>query len=83
MYVSENNKSVTKLATIDDVNGSINYSVTDGLDKDLFEVNATSGSLSFVNLPNKILPDYENPEDDDSNNVYEVEVTVTDEEVLT
>ena len=79
LYVSENNKSVTKLATIDDVNGSINYSVTDGLDKDLFEVNATSGSLSFVNLPNKILPDYENPEDDDSNNVYEVEVTVTDE----
>ena len=56
LYVSENNKSVTKLATIDDVNGSINYSVTDGLDKDLFEVNATSGSLSLLICQTKYCP---------------------------
>ncbi len=49
------------------------FSITGGEDKILFSIDSISGELSF-----KSSPDYENPLDVDGDNVYLVEVTVTD-----
>ena len=48
------------------------YSIT-GVDADNFEINASTGWLSF-----KESPDYENPLDADQNNTYSLTVLVTD-----
>ena len=79
LNVSENNKTVAQLTTIDDWTGPIYYSITGGVDDQFFEINASDGSISFRNLPNEILPDFESPADDNSDNIYEVEVTATDD----
>ena len=48
------------------------YSIIDGADKDLFEI-ASDGALSF-----KIAPDFENPTDENQDNIYVVEVQASD-----
>jgi len=55
-----------------DPEGDTIYFLTSGTDSSLFEI-SSSGVLSFINAP-----DYENPEDSDKDNKYEVEVSVTD-----
>jgi len=56
----------------------LTYSLTGGADQILFSVNATTGVLTF-----NAAPDFENPGDADANNVYNVQVTVTDAAGLT
>ncbi|WP_204153042.1 cadherin repeat domain-containing protein, partial [Leptolyngbya sp. CCY15150] len=60
----------------DDTNSEgngLSYSLSGGDDQAFFDINATTGALSFLNTP-----DFENPLDAGSNNTYAVEVTVTD-----
>ncbi|MFA8435295.1 MAG: Ig-like domain-containing protein [Marinifilaceae bacterium] len=63
----------TVTATDADAGDSKTFSITGGADAALFEIDAATGELTF-----KTAPDYENPTDAGANNVYDVEVTVTD-----
>ena len=54
-------------------NESVTWSLNGGADAGKFNINSSSGALSFANAP-----DYENPTDSDSNNSYVVGVRATD-----
>ncbi|HSX84103.1 MAG TPA: putative Ig domain-containing protein, partial [Cellvibrio sp.] len=56
----------------DGVVGTPTFAITGGSDSDKFNVGASSGSLAFKTAPN-----FESPADANSDNIYEVEVTVT------
>ena len=57
-----------------DVNGDdLTYSLVGGADQSLFSIDHQTGALSFASVP-----DYENPSDADLNNVYQVELAVSD-----
>ncbi len=56
----------------------LTYSISGGADATFFEINPETGALSF-----KEAPDFENPLDDGDNNIYDLEVTVTDQGDLT
>ncbi len=73
--VNENTTSVTTVVATDaDLPANtLTYSITGGDDQAKFSIDSSSGALSFVTAP-----DFENPTDVDSDNVYIVEVTVTD-----
>ena len=49
------------------------FVTTGGLDYSLFNINATNGNVTF-----KTSPDYENPTDNGSNNIYDFTVRATD-----
>jgi hypothetical protein len=66
--IAENTTAVLTVTT-DDANATL--AITGGADGTLFE-------LSGSNLAFKSAPDYENPADSGTNNVYEVTVTATD-----
>jgi len=51
----------------------VTYLITGGADADQFSINASTGELSF-----QAAPDYENPADADTNNVYVVQVSAND-----
>ena len=73
----ENQTSVLDINATD-ANGEnegngLSFSLTGGVDQGEFTINPNIGALSFTSAP-----DFENPADNDENNVYEVEVTVTD-----
>lgn len=70
--VSENGTYVTTVKATDANN--LTYSLTSGADRSLFTINSTTGELSF-----KTAPDFESPTDANKNNVYIVQVTVTDD----
>ncbi|CAM1359296.1 Ig-like domain-containing protein [Tenacibaculum xiamenense] len=66
--------------TVLDVNASdpnpgsgLNYQIVGGVDSGDFNINRSTGVLTFVNSP-----DYEMPSDSDGNNVYNVTVRVCD-----
>jgi len=69
----ENTTAVTTVQATDADGDAITYSITGGLDKDLFTIGSTSGELFFINAP-----DFENPDDSDKDNVYGVEISATD-----
>ncbi len=70
---AENQTAVTTV-TATDVDGDIpTFSITGGADAALFDIDPGSGDLTFKNAP-----DFENPTDSDTDNVYEVEVTAVD-----
>ena len=52
-------------------NETVTWSLNGGADASLFEINSSSGTLSF-----KTAPDYENPTDSDSDNQYVVVLAV-------
>ena len=56
----------------------LSYSLTGGADQALFSIVAATGVLTFNGAP-----DFENPADADLDNVYEVQVTVTDSGAMT
>ena len=58
--------------------GGLTYSVTGGADQALFSIDADTGVLRF-----NVAPDFEAPADANADNVYDVEVTVTDAGLLT
>ena len=51
------------------------YGITGGADSEVFELAPVSGTLEFANAPDG--PDFEDPQDADRDNVYEMEVTAT------
>jgi hypothetical protein len=68
----EENSTIVYDYDASDPEGDTIYFLTSGTDSSLFEI-SSSGVLSFMNAP-----DYENPDDSDKDNRYEVEVSVTD-----
>jgi hypothetical protein len=74
VVVSENTSAVTTVTASDpDLGSVLTYSISGGVDAAKFQIDETTGELSFV-----ALPDYEAPTDVGSNNVYEVNVQVSD-----
>lgn len=63
------------IATAVDGDGLITptFTITGGADASLFTIDSATGYVTFVNPP-----DFEAPGDSDTNNVYEVEVTASD-----
>ena len=49
------------------------YQITGGTDASMFDINSTVGTLIF-----KSAPDYENPADSNLDNIYSLQITVTD-----
>ncbi|MBM22742.1 MAG: hypothetical protein CMD78_00550 [Gammaproteobacteria bacterium] len=71
--VDENTTAVANI-TANDVEGdTLTYSITGGDDQALFAIDASNGALSFITAP-----DYENPGDSDQDNIYSVQITVSD-----
>ena len=73
-FSADENRTVvgTVTATDADAGDTVSYAVTGGDDQARFQINPTSGVLTFATAP-----DHENPADADSNNVYLVTVTAT------
>jgi hypothetical protein len=71
--VAENGTAVTTVTATDADGSALTYSISAGADAALFQINASTGALSFVGAPN-----FENPTDAGANNVYNVTVRVSD-----
>lgn len=71
--VAENGSSVAVVTAGDPEGQSLTYSISGGADAGQFVIDATTGVLSFVAAPN-----FEAPADSGSDNVYDVQVTVSD-----
>ena len=69
IYIPENTKIVGNIKV--DNNNHIKYSLTDSADKNLFNIDNNTGTLSF-----KINPDFEAPNDADKQNQYNVTVMI-------
>ena len=73
--VTENTSTTTTIYTAsatDPENDPLTYSLS-GTDQDDFIIGPSSGAISFANTP-----DHETPTDDNSNNVYQVTLEVSD-----
>ena len=79
LTIDENTTAVSTLLGVDADGDTLIYSISGGVDKDLFSITITvtsegsTGALSF-----KSAPDYESPLDAGGNNSYEITVSVTD-----
>ena len=72
--VTENSTAVTTVTATDlDAGAVLTYSITGGADAAKFTINAATGALRFVSAPN-----FEAPMDAGANNVYDVQVRVSD-----
>ena len=75
LSVNENSSgSIYTASATDPEQATLTYSAS-GADLDLFNFNTTNGDLSFIASPN-----YENPLDHDSNNIYLLTITASDGE---
>ncbi len=72
LTVSENQQAITTIQASDIEGDSLSFSLG-GADSSVFQIDATSGELTFISSSN-----YENPQDSDANNNYEVTVIVSD-----
>jgi len=74
VLVAEDVAAVTIVSADDpDTGQTLTYSLAGGADEALFAINETTGALAFVSAP-----DFEVPNDADTDNVYEVIVQVED-----
>jgi hypothetical protein len=73
LSVAENTTAVTTVTTTDLDGDMLTYSLVGGADQAMFQINASSGALSFITAPN-----FEAPADSDHNNSYVVQVRVSD-----
>ncbi|WP_162560038.1 peroxidase family protein [Methylotetracoccus oryzae] len=73
--LDENTTFVTTVTAVDtDVPAqTLSYVIAGGADAGLFQIDATTGDLSFIDAP-----DFETPGDADGDNLYEVTVAVDD-----
>ncbi|MCZ8259693.1 MAG: cadherin domain-containing protein, partial [Beijerinckiaceae bacterium] len=72
--VIENNTAVLTVTAIDpDAGATLSYTIVGGADAAKFVINPTTGVLTFVTAPN-----FESPTDAGNNNVYDVQVQVSD-----
>jgi hypothetical protein len=71
--VAENQSATLTVTSTDIDGGTPSYSLSGGADQTKFSINSSTGELTFSTVP-----DFENPADVGTNNVYEVQVTVSD-----
>lgn len=71
--VDENRSLIGSIDAYDPDGNSLSYSIVGGVDQAQFQIDSTTGALSFVNNP-----DFETPVDVDGNNFYLVSVRVED-----
>lgn len=71
--VEENQTTVFSVLGNDVDGDTLTYSISGGNDSDLFQIDASTGELSFIDKA-----DFEAPSDSDNDNQYEIEVTVDD-----
>ena len=71
--ILENEWFVLELNASDPDGDTLSYSILYGDDSEFFELNASNGGLRFLSPP-----DFENPDDNNSDNVYELTVGVSD-----
>jgi Ca2+-binding RTX toxin-like protein len=71
--IPEDQIQVISVTASDNNPSGLTFAITGGADAGLFTIGATSGLLSF-----SATPDFEAPADADANNVYDVQVTITD-----
>lgn len=71
--VAENTTSVMTVTATDADSDPITYSITGGSDPGDFNINTNTGALTFASAP-----DFENPADSNTDNVYTVQVTASD-----
>ncbi|TVZ14963.1 BspA family leucine-rich repeat surface protein [Maribacter sp. MAR_2009_72] len=80
--VEENQTLAIDVDATDDIDvegPGLTYSLTgDGVDQLLFNINNVTGVVTFMNAP-----DFENPEDEGGDNIYNFQVSVTDSGNLT
>lgn len=78
-YLNENSSDTYTAVAVDaDAGDSKTFAISGGEDKAIFNIDSVSGVLSF-----KTTPDFESPADMDGNNVYEVDLSVTDGTFIT
>jgi len=70
--IDENSTEVTQFTATDPDNDPITYSIN-GIDSSLLTIDENLGLLTFINAP-----DYENPQDNDQNNIYAVNIIASD-----
>ena len=72
--VAENTTGVIYTAEATDAQGNtITYSLSGGADQAQFSIGTSNGELQFA-----ISPDYDDPQDSNEDNVYEVEISASD-----
>lgn len=76
--LEENTTEVGTVHANDPENNSITYSLASGKDSYHFSIDASTGLLSFINAP-----DYENPLDNDANNIFLLDVVANDGQAST
>ena len=69
--VFENQLEAMNIDATDINNNLLTYSILDSDDSLLFNIDATTGEITF-----KVAPDFENPSDKDGNNIYEFDIKV-------
>ena len=72
-YTENNTGAVYTAQATPEAGGAISYSISDGADSARFSINSSSGVLGFISAP-----DFENPTDASSDNVYDVVVTASE-----
>ena len=70
--VAENGKAVTTVKATG-TDAALVYSIVGGADKALFRIDPKTGVLAFIDAP-----DYEKPADEGRDNIYDVQVKVSD-----
>ncbi len=73
-YEIQENRSLDFTISAVTDNGSVIYNL-EGIDQNRFELNSSSGDLSFLNFT----PDFENPSDSDKNSVYKITIKAKDD----
>jgi uncharacterized repeat protein (TIGR01451 family) len=76
VFINENHTTVIKVLTTDPDFDTVTFSITGGADGDLFNIDASSGLLSFIDPP-----DFEVPQSANNSNDYEVAITAIDDGV--
>jgi len=71
--VQENESNVLSVTATDADGDSLTFSLSGGADQSLFSIDSNSGLLTFISPP-----DFEVPADSDTNNIYLVDVSVSD-----
>ncbi|RKF20966.1 cadherin repeat domain-containing protein [Altericroceibacterium spongiae] len=71
--VVEGNVSVAIIQARDDDGDDLIFSIAGGADAALFTIDPVTGSLNFVSAP-----DYETPQDAGGNNIYELNISISD-----
>ncbi len=73
LSVPENGRAVTTVTATDDDGDTLSFAIVGGVDAARFSIDAATGAVSFVTAP-----DFEFAADSDGDNVYAVEVRVSD-----